>query len=87
MRVKAFDFDGKRIVLTFDKRAKIEPNRIVNFVSRSPDRIRFSPGFRLRIRLNEGENMEMVVRDLCGELISGRKDLQDLQVSDVSIVE
>lgn len=68
MGVKAFDFDGKRVVLTFDKAARIEPKTIVDLASRFPDRIRFTPDFRLKVRLNGEQDVYKVVRGLFEEL-------------------
>lgn len=85
MRVKAFDFDGRRVVLTFDKRAKIEPERIVDLVNRFPDRIHFTPGFRLKIELNGEENVYKVVRGLFEEFNRGENEPQGLDLSAISI--
>ena len=85
MRVKAFDFDGRRVVLTFEKRAKIEPERIVDLVNRFPTRIHFTPDFRLKIELNGEENVYKVVRGLFEEFNRGENEPQGLDLSAISI--
>jgi len=87
MRVKAFDFDGKRVVLTFDKSSRIEPKRIVELASRCPDRIRFTPGFSLKVQLNKAENVNQAVGSLVDELSCSTNKPQDRGTSGIPIGE
>jgi transcription-repair coupling factor (superfamily II helicase) len=85
MRVTAFDFDGKRFVLTFDKGARIEPKKIVALATRFPDRIRFTPDFRLKVQLNEEESVFEAMRRLSEEFNQDKKKQQLPDTSDFSI--
>jgi len=78
MRVKAFQFDGKQVALAFDRSAKIEPDRIVGLVTRSPDRVRFTPDFRLKVQLGRGEDIVKMMRNLFEELSREPKQPQPL---------
>jgi transcription-repair coupling factor (superfamily II helicase) len=73
MRVKVFDFNGKRIVLTLDRSTKIEPARIVDLANRSPDCVRFTPGFSLRVKLREGGDINQMIRNLF-EILTSKDD-------------
>jgi transcription-repair coupling factor (superfamily II helicase) len=81
MRVRAFDFDGKRLVFAFDRDTKIEPQKIVNLVNRSPDQVRFTPDFKLKIQLDQGESVHELVQNLLEELIGGRNEKKSLSTS------
>jgi transcription-repair coupling factor (superfamily II helicase) len=72
MRVRAFDFNEKRVVLTFDRSSKVEPSRILDLVTGWPDRVRFTPDFRLKVELKGEEDVYQVVSQVFEEL--GRKD-------------
>jgi transcription-repair coupling factor (superfamily II helicase) len=85
MRVTAFDFDGKRFVLTFDKGARIEPKKIVALATRFPDRIRFTPDFRLKVQLNEEESVFEAMRRLSEEFNQDKKKQQLPDTTDFSI--
>ncbi len=84
MGVKAFDFDGKRASLTFDKGATIEPKRIVRLANRAPDRVRFTPDFKLKIRLDPQEDAHTVVKTLFEELNRGTNESQSPNASTAS---
>jgi len=84
MGVRAFDFDGKRVTLTFDKGSKVEPKRIVGLADRAPDRVRFTPDFRLKVRLDHQEDAHMVVRNLFEQLNRGTNKPQSLNASTAS---
>jgi transcription-repair coupling factor (superfamily II helicase) len=85
MRAKAFDFNGKRIALTFDSRAKADPGRVVDLVTRFPDRIRLTPDHRLIIRLDRGMNLHQVVKTLSEELGSDGETAPPSGASSISL--
>ncbi len=68
LRVRSFDFNGKRMVLSFDRKAKIEPTKIVDLAHRCPDRIRFGPDFRLKVQLDQREKVQEAILSLVEEL-------------------
>jgi len=76
LRVRLFDFNGKRVALSFDKNAKIDPERIVDLAHRFPDRIRFTPDLKLRVQLDQKENVHEVIQGLWKELGLGGKEAQ-----------
>jgi transcription-repair coupling factor (superfamily II helicase) len=76
MGVKAFDSDGRRAVLTFDRRARIEPSRMVDLINRHPDRLKFSPGLKLTVHLKRGETADILVNGLFEELVTSRGESQ-----------
>jgi transcription-repair coupling factor (superfamily II helicase) len=84
MWVKAFDFDGKRIVLTFDRGARIEPKRIVDLATLFPDRIRFTPDFKLRIDLSGEKDVYEAVRGLADRLSRKKDEPKSLETSAIS---
>ncbi len=81
MRVKAFDFDGKRVVLSFDRSARIEPEIIVDLATRFPDRIRFTPDFRVKVQLNSEEDVYEAVRGLAEKFNESEKKGQPLDTA------
>ncbi len=85
MWVRAFDFDGQRVVLTFDRGSRIEPQRIVDLANRAAERVKFAPDFRLKIQLKEGENPYEAMRSLCEELTRSGEEPQGLRSSAISI--
>ncbi len=76
LRVRLFDFNGKRVALSFDKNAKVDPESIVDLAHRFPDRIRFTPDFNLRVQLDQKEDVHEVIQGLWKELGRGGKKAQ-----------
>jgi transcription-repair coupling factor (superfamily II helicase) len=58
--IRDLAFDGKELVLTFDPRTKVSPERLVRMAAREPKRYRLTPDQRLKVRV---ENRDRVVQE------------------------
>jgi len=85
MGVRTFDFDGRRVVLGFEKAARIEPGAIVALARRFPDRVRFSPDLRLRIELDGEKDVHEVVKNLLGQLKIQEDRPGDVDISSIGL--
>jgi transcription-repair coupling factor (superfamily II helicase) len=71
LRARALEYNGKALVLDLGKEAKLDPDRIVDRITREPKKYRLTPDQKLHyfIRLSEQEQLFQEAKNLLNSLL------------------